>query len=543
MAGLLYLGQYRDTLIESKLETLKVESQLFAGVIAEGAVASIEENEGYLYRQAGHKSVLVNELSRRMVLHLSEATHNRTRLFDHNGDLIVDSHRLMGPEGPIDITALPPLTPPTDELTKYLRAAVKLSMEYMPTNTTLPLYKPVSTDKMSDLEDAYLAFQDNDTVARSWQDHDGVIILTAASPVIKGKNPVGVIYLSKEATDIENSMIKLRSDVLRIFLAALSITILLSLYLANVIGRPLRKLAKAAEIVRQGKGGRIDIPDLRYRNDEIGELSMALHDMTRALRDRMDTIEKFAADVSHELKNPLSSLRSALETVERIDSDDDRKRLMHIIHHDVQRLDRLISDISKASRIDAELARDELAAVNIDRLLSQLVEARRSPLIRVGKVAKTDKEENNLVLLVPNDETDSDDNADTEEAPNKKHIQVFGMEGQLAQVFDNLITNALSFSPQGEKVTIRLTEEEGTVTVTVDDNGPGIPENKLEEIFERFYSERPKHEDYGSHSGLGLSIVKQIITAHNATISAENRKDDHDKVLGARFTVTFKSLS
>jgi two-component system sensor histidine kinase ChvG len=232
----------------------------------------------------------------------------------------------------------------------------------------------------------------------------------------------------------------------------------------------------------------------------------------------MDMIESFAADVAHELKNPLTSLRSAVETVAIVKTSADRDRLMEIIQHDVQRLDRLISDISKASRLDAELSRDEIGSVDLCQLLESLADARKNPLERRGA-----KKSPNAVIRV--------------DAPENRKVVVRGNEGRLVQVFENLIGNALSFSPEGGTVTVRVIPDKRRVRIEIEDQGPGIPPSKLEEIFERFYSERPREEKYGSHSGLGLSIAKQIILAHGGEIYAENARDSEGTVTGACFTV------
>jgi two-component system sensor histidine kinase ChvG len=247
--------------------------------------------------------------------------------------------------------------------------------------------------------------------------------------------------------------------------------------------------------------------------------------MTQALWDRMDTIERFAADVSHEIKNPLTSLRSAVETAAIVKNQKDREKLMGIIQHDVQRLDRLITDISNASRLDAELSRDEMENVDLYLLLHKLADAHKNPMERSGlrdNFTGRSADESPQIRLITN---------------GTPPIFVRGNESRLAQVFENLISNALSFSPPRGLVTITLSLDKAYVRVTVDDQGPGIPENKLGAIFERFYSERPKHEAYGRHSGLGLSIAYQIVTAHGGRIWAENRQNNGDAVTGARFIV------
>lgn len=261
---------------------------------------------------------------------------------------------------------------------------------------------------------------------------------------------------------------------------------------------------------------RDEIPDLSNRNDEIGDLSAALRQMTQALWQRMDAIESFAADVSHELKNPLTSLRSAVETVSHINNPDAQKRLMDIIQHDVSRLDRLISDISEASRVDAEMSRAKAEKLDLKAMLSTLVDIRQTQI----ETDKTTQTEPALVLK-----------ADTETS-----YIVEGMDGRLVQVFQNLIGNALTFSPAGGTITLGLQKNKDTIDIIVDDEGPGIPPGNEEKIFKRFYTERPDSDDFGNHSGLGLAISKQIVETHGGTIIAENRMED-GQIKGARFRV------
>jgi two-component system sensor histidine kinase ChvG len=288
--------------------------------------------------------------------------------------------------------------------------------------------------------------------------------------------------------------------------------VLLSFYLAGTIARPIRRLAAAAERAR-GRRARVEIPDFTRRGDEIGDLSRSLREMTDALWQRMSAIESFAADVAHEIKNPLSSLRSAVETAVRIDDAANQRRLMAIILNDVQRLDRLITDISDASRLDAELGRLELEPVDIAAMLGTLVE--------VYETTRTD-DAPRLVLAIGNSD---------------REIVVPGIETRLSQVFRNIIGNAVSFSPPLGEIRLTARHHGRAVVVTVEDEGPGIPEEKLTAIFDRFYTERPLGEQFGTHSGLGLSISKQIVEAHRGMIWAENRKDAQGKTTGARFSV------
>jgi len=503
VVGLLSLGQYQDNLIREHLKTLQERAQNFA-IAIEGPEES---------------GTLVPDQARRIVRKLGEKRPDtRIRLFDAKGALIADSHKLVGPGGEIQIA---PLDDEEDKLGAVIADIGTELLELLPNKTNLQPFPGVSAqniDRYPDVKNAMTGM----VGATAWEGGPNHVILTAAAPIAKNGRIAGAVLLTNDGRDVEAGMDRVRFDVLTATLAALSITIFLSVYLAGVIGRPLKNLAVAAEKVRLNKGRQIDIPDLSHRQDEIGELSRALHDMTEALWQRMDTIERFAADVAHEIKNPLTSLRSAVETAAKVKSKKDRDRLMEIIEHDVQRLDRLISDISKASRLDAELARDEMGPVDMRHLLQQLVDAHKDPMERGAE-----GQGGSQLRL---------------EIPRTLKPLVRGNESRLAQVFENLIGNALSFSPPGGFVTLRILADKKRVTVEVEDEGPGIPETRLEEIFERFYSERPKSEEYGKHSGLGLSIAKQIIAAHRGEIFAENVMEN-GKVQGACFTVIMDRLT
>jgi two-component system sensor histidine kinase ChvG len=289
--------------------------------------------------------------------------------------------------------------------------------------------------------------------------------------------------------------------------------------LASTIATPLRRLSAAAVRVRRGVRAREEIPDFSDRQDEIGNLSVALRGMTNALYDRIAAIESFAADVSHELKNPLTSLRSAVETLPLARNEHSRKRLMDVIQHDVRRMDRLISDISDASRLDAELARQDGVAVDMEKLLTDLVDIARQTRAGGKDVA--------IELKI-----------DRRNA-GKSGFTVLGHDLRLGQVVTNLIENARSFVPEtGGRIVIHLVRRRGTVQVRVEDNGPGIRAEVIERVFERFYTDRPDGEDFGQNSGLGLSISRQIIEAHGGTLTAENIPgDEAGSWQGARFII------
>jgi two-component system sensor histidine kinase ChvG len=318
--------------------------------------------------------------------------------------------------------------------------------------------------------------------------------------------------LSKDGAVVDAAVDDRRRDILIVCGVAFAVTVLLSFYLAGTIARPIRRLAQAADQVRSAKGRQFEIPDFSRRGDEIGDLSDSLRAMTDALWARLDAIEAFAADVAHEIKNPLTSLRSAVETVARVEDPEQQKKLMSIILDDVQRLDRLISDISDASRLDAELSRAEIDPVDLGELLRALVAVQEA-----GERADA-----------PRFRLDVLDHQD---------LSVPGIEGRLGQVFRNLISNAVTFSPPGGTIRLSAQRQGDDVVVSISDEGPGIPEGKLEAVFQRFYTERPAGEKFGTHSGLGLSISKQIVDAHGGDIRAANRHDESGRVRGACFTV------
>jgi len=343
-----------------------------------------------------------------------------------------------------------------------------------------------------------------------------------AVPIQRYGTVYGALLLSTEAGDIDAIVHAERLAIVRVFVVAAAVTILLSILLAGTIAAPLRRLADAADRVRHGgMKSRPEIPDYSHRGDEIGHLSQAVRDMTTALYNRIEAIESFAADVAHELKNPLTSLRSAVETLPLARTDDAKARLAAIIQHDVRRLDRLISDISNASRLDAELARQDAAPVNVRQVIETVVSMMRDTTPAGGPKFQLD-----IQRAEPED------------------YFILGHDIRLGQVFNNLIDNARSFCRKDGTVRVRLKPMKGGgVEVSVEDDGPGIRPDQFERIFERFYTDRSDQESFGQNSGLGLSISKQIVEAHRGTIIAENRvrpaqkPGEQPEVLGARFVV------
>ena len=348
---------------------------------------------------------------------------------------------------------------------------------------------------------------------------DAGTFFLVTTPINRSGEVVGVIALATVGGKVDQLARLEREKILQMFLIAAIVSIGLSLLLASTIANPLADLSLAAELGRDRNArtvspSQVRIPDMTARPDEIGRLSGAMRGMVRALYDRIEGNEQFAADVAHEIKNPLASLRSAIGTLRIAKTDDQRGRLYDVIEHDVRRLDRLVSDISNASRLDSELVKEDEARFDLTRTLSNLIE------YHGAEAANNDIE---FISDVPNEP-----------------IFIHGLEGRLAQVFVNLITNAMSFCEDGDAVRVWVRKRDNRVLVVVEDTGPGIPETALHKVFNRFYSERPV-EQFGDHSGLGLAISKQIVDAHGGVIWAENiRPTDADvgsEPLGARFVV------
>ena len=505
--GLLYLGEYQRSLIATELDSLRMQGRIFAAALGEGAVIDV----------AGEGEALIPELGRDMMRRLVEPTHTRARLFDPAGNLRGDTRMLRGPGGTVEITELPPpgqkglLRRIADGIYNILLGALPWEAGYRP-------YTEPESRTAADYPIVQRAL-DGDIASAVWQDRrNGGLLLMVAVPVQRYKQVLGAVLLSKGSDEIEQAVRAVRFEILKVFVIALGVTVLMSIYLAGTIAQPVRRLAAAAERVRRFHGRQVAIPDLTARRDEIGDLSAALRDMTSALWYRMDAIERFAADVAHEIKNPLTSLRSAVETAVRVEDPVKQRKLLALVLEDVARLDRLITDISDASRLDAELSRGELTRVAVAPMLETLVDIH---------AAAASEGAPQLTLSLPQGGAGA-----------RPDLAVLGIEGRLVQVFRNLIDNAVSFSPPGGTIRISGQTIPGRVVVTVEDDGPGIPDGKLEAIFERFYSERPAGEKFGTHSGLGLSISKQIIETHRGRITAENRHGEDGSVIGARFTVS-----
>ncbi len=530
LVGFLYLNQFREGLIEARVQSLLTQGEIIAGAIAASATVEPDtitiDPDRLLQMQAGETSGLGDEISplefsinpervAPLLRRLVTPTRTRARIYDREAALLLDSRSLIS-RGDILRLDLPPLQNDDPSLVEKawnrLRGLVRRG-----SRPVLEEIGPANGRSLAEVQQAL-----NGRTANAVRENDrGETIVSVAVPVQRFRAVRGVLLLSTQGGDIDAIIASERFALLQVFLVAALIMLLLSLLLANAIADPVRRLAEAAERVRWGTQSRQEIPDFTDRSDEIGHLSGALRDMTKALYNRIDAIESFAADVAHELKNPLTSLRSAVETLPLARSDESRQRLLSIIQHDVRRLDRLISDISDASRLDAELARAEAEPVDMVRLLQAVVgvaNERRRP----GDPP--------IALAVER------------QARGRDAFLVLGHDSRLGQVINNLLDNARSFSPPGGTVRVSLRRLRSRIEVTVEDDGPGIPPHALDRVFERFYTDRPEEQGFGQNSGLGLSISRQIIEAHRGTIRAENRLGEPDETgeprrLGARFVV------
>ncbi|TCH97425.1 HAMP domain-containing protein [Roseococcus sp. SYP-B2431] len=508
-AALLYLDQYQNGLLAAEVEAMRNQARIYAGAIAEAAV-----------RIQDDRAVLLPEQARPLLRRLVEPSPNtQARLFDTAGLVVADS-RVREAVGGAVVTEPLPAPVSRGALSDTVSGLYERVLSLLPTQSRNPVVLDTTPDAQSfdwqpDLgperqAELRLALEGGVTpyIRRT---PDGRLLVSVAEPARRGAQAVGIVLLTREAREVDERLFEIRASVLGLFVLALILTVAVSLYLARTIATPILQLAGAAAEMRQGKGRTGSVPSgLLERRDEIGVLARDLQAAARALWARIDANERFAADVAHELKNPLTSVRSAIETLLRVEDPAQQRRLLSIIANDAVRMDRLIGDISDSSRVDAELSRSISEPVDIGPILAVLVE-----------LHNTTRQPNDPEMLL--------------EAPEK--LVAMGVEDRLVQVIRNLLGNAVSFSPQNGHVWLRARETAAEVELTVEDEGPGIPDARLEGIFDRFYSERPRDERFGQHSGLGLSISKQIIEGLRGRIGAENRRDAEGKVLGARFVV------
>ncbi|WP_026168156.1 HAMP domain-containing histidine kinase [Kordiimonas gwangyangensis] len=502
VGGVLYLNQFRLNLINDRIDTLLIQGEIIAGALGESAVGGAESTEIDLAP------------ARQILTRLVGPTDNRARVFATDGRLLADSRFLAGDKRLIE-EELPALEAKPGFFEQLEDGLHRLLDGLAPRPEA-----PVSVDRPgmrgADFMEVTTAMEGLPTSQLRTR-ADGKLVINIAVPIQRFRRVLGVLLLTAQTEDIDRIVRAEQMLTVKVFGGALLATILLSFFLGRTLVRPIRVLARAAERVRGAIGREENIPEFAERMDEIGDLSRSLSDMTRALYNQIDAVEQFAADVAHEIKNPLSSMRSALETLQMTDKPEVQARLFAILRDDVKRIDRLITDISAASRLDAELTRGEMEEFDLAIMLKMLVDAYTTANNRRG-----------VEVILPDYEAGV--------------FMIRGIEARLGQVWRNLIDNAISFSPESGKVTIAVMRTGGRVTVTVEDEGPGMPEGAEEKIFNRFYSERPDTEAFGSHSGLGLAISRQVVEAHGGHIFAENKIADDGSTSGARFVVELPLL-
>lgn len=530
VSGIFYMNQFREGLIDARVQSLLTQGEIIAAAIAASATIDTDtitvDPERLLELEAGESLAPAQEelqslqfpinpervapILRRLIL----PTGTRARIYDRDGTLILDSRHLYS-RGQILRYDLAPLDEPAPGWLEGLWQKTLLWLR----RGDLPFYEELGPDNGKGYAEVQAAMTGSKGTSVRVNDK-GEIVVSVAVPVNRFRAVLGVLLLSTQGGDIDAVLHAERLGIVRVAMVAGAVTILMSLVLAGTIAGPVRRLADGAERVRRSIKARASLPDFTDRRDEIGHLSGTLRDMTDALYDRIEAIESFAADVAHELKNPLTSLKSAVETLPIAKNEADRQRLIEIARHDVRRLDRLISDISDASRLDAELVREEAEPVDIARLLSTVLSI-------VNDTCKPGQPAVDLILR--------------DNPAGKDAYILLGHSSRLGQVIANLVENARSFSPAGGRVWVTARRLARDIEVMVEDEGPGVPPENLERIFDRFYTDRPAKEAFGQNSGLGLSISRQIVHSHHGRIWAENRVsngpagDRH--IIGARFIV------
>jgi two-component system sensor histidine kinase ChvG len=511
-AALFYLDQYQQGLLAAEVAALREQARIYAGALAQSAVDT----------NANGQVALNPDLAQPLLYQLIEPTPNAQALiYGPDGELIANSRVHPGPGGAIITEPLAAPPPPglVNRLVSFVYDHLSGSVAGTP-GAAAPIGSGAGEDPdtLGWQPDPREALQltsappNQDSAPFVRRDTAGQLLITVAEPIARSQQNVGTVLLTREADEVDSAVLAVRLSILGLFALALALTVIVSLYLARTIASPIVRLATAAALMREGRARTQALPEnITGRNDDIGTLARALDGSAQALWARMDAIEQFAADVSHEIKNPLSSIRSAIETLARVEDPTRASRLLAIITQDVARLDRLITDISDSSRLDSELSRAAPETVDMARILYTLAEIHDATRKDDGPIMEVDAPATGLLVR--------------------------GAENRLVQVLRNLIGNAISFSPARARIFLRGRETGGMVELSVEDEGPGIPDGKLDGIFDRFYSERPQSEQFGSHSGLGLSISRQIVEAHQGRIAAENRRDEAGAIIGARFVI------
>ncbi len=472
--GFFYLDSYRSRIVDSRVAQAGREVRLIAGALS---AAPRDQRDA-------------------LAIRLARDSGTRLRLFDSGGVQRVDT-RALGLRNFVLVD------PDKEDVGQRIARFLDAVIDTVVNAERAPLYRERKTGV--DWPDVRMVRGHDTTPATVWRAPDRTPVITAAASLPDGD----VVMTTVNARDITKTVRVERYRVGVVLLITALSSILLSLFLARTIVRPMRQLARAAVRVRLGRAREVVVPRLPERRDEIGLLARALSDMSLALRARIDAIEAFAADVTHEMKNPLASLRSAVEGLATVKQPDLQEKLLSIVRDDVHRLDRLITDIAEASRLDAQLSRAKFEPVDIDAMLAGLITTREARGVERAIHFRYDR-------------------------PTDLRMVVLGEGARLERVFENLIENALSFSPDDGLIAISASRIGNMLEIRVEDDGPGVPEEAREQVFTRFQSLRPEGEAFGQHSGLGLAIAKTIVEGHQGHISVEARQD---RRRGARFVV------
>ncbi len=501
IVGFLWADSYRQSLIDAEVSALMSEAEIIAAAIAESAVL----NERNIYNEEDWNPFNLL-ISQQVLRRVSLASSARPRLWNMDGQVLVGHSSLMPKKirarKLASLGSFNALQDGFQQTSNKILRNIAWAFSYI---HELPVEKNVRPPfDIDNFPEVQLAIRGKpSSFLRRSGNSEYSLTISAAVPIKQYRRIYGVIQLNKDSKQIDLALERLYRQIFTIFFVALAIMMVLSFWLAATIATPLNSLANAADRIRRNKDRKVQIPSFPKRKDEIGYLANNLHAMTEDLWQRMEAIESFAADVAHELKNPLTSLQSAVETLGFAKKPEQKERLSAIIKQDVERLNRLITDISDASRLDAELLRVTTEYVEVKQLVSSIMELYRT----------THDQEKNISFILEDAQLPV------------KEVFVAAHQDRLVQVLRNLITNALSFAPDNSTLMVKLSKEETNVLIDIIDEGVGIPENALEKIFQRFYSERPKQEAFGNHSGLGLSISRQIVEAYHGSLSAHNRDD------------------
>ena len=499
LGGLFSIDRYQQTLQENEFKKLEDEGRILSQAIGR----TILPTEGF------KSQVIITAEAQETISFLLSKSRVRIRLFSYQGDLLADSERSVGFQTRVKSVELPSLQEKNFVRIFFEKIYSYVSLLLVKTSK-LSVYKENTLQQAEDYEEVLKALYGEKTRVLM-QLESGKKLLGVALPVQSYKKITGAILLTLDSTNIENKLKDFRFEVFKIFFLALFLTVCVSIYLSANIVKPIRKLANATKNINPSEGRKLSIPQFSDRKDEINDLAISMKEMLNSIWNRMDAIENFAADVAHEIKNPLTSLKSAVDVSNNTTNKKQLNKLSKIINQDIKRLDRLVTDISNASRLDAELSREGMKKFNIKKVLEETVNF-------------YNRDENKILFnFIKN-----------------SNYSIYGNEQRLSQVFNNIIDNALSFNKGYRKIEILLKSNKNNIFIEISDYGPGVDKNNFNKIFDRFYTERPSKEKFGEHSGLGLSIVKQILEVHKGVIRVENRLGKNKKIIGAKFIITLK---